>query len=145
MICTLGFMNLDHAPILTLKWYNISLQQYKRVLLVSTATQLLDFTLTWGLALQKLVNLDYKYIYDSNHRLCEPCAWTIRLTLEWNNTSLNHTHMLLWPEQPHNYSILLKYQDWFGRKGWNWTRNPSMIPIPGFMNLAWEIILTLES
>ena len=41
-------------------------------------------------------------------------------------------------------SISLWNEDWFGRKRWGWTSNPSMIPIPDWTPLAQKLMLALK-
>ena len=64
----------------------------------------------------------------------------------WNNITLvyNHRYMSFGSKQPTHYSISLQNGDLLGIQHWGWTTNPSMIPISGFMNLAYELFLSLN-
>ena len=72
MIPILGFMNLDNKLILNLNWCSISLQPYTHVFWAVTATKLVQFPPKGGLALQKMVRLDWKIDHDSHPGLREP-------------------------------------------------------------------------
>ena len=64
----------------------------------------------------------------------------------WNSTTpgYNHAYTYFGPKQPRNYSVFLQNGNLISRKGWGWSWNPSMIPIPGFMNLSCESSFTLQ-
>ena len=47
-------------------------------------------------------------------------------------------------QRPPQHQLFLQNGDWFNRKWWGWSRNQSMIPIPVFMNLSYELILKFK-
>ena len=54
----------------------------------------------------------------------------------------NHVQLCFWSKHPQMYSILLQNMGWLGRIWWDWTRNLSLIAIPGFMYLSDGLIMT---
>ena len=72
MIPIIGFMKIDNKLILNLNWFSTSLQPYTHVFWAITSTKLVHFPPKRGLALRKMVRLDWKIIYDSHPRLHEP-------------------------------------------------------------------------
>ena len=75
-------------------------------------------------------------------------TWTFLVNQCWLWNSIipvyNHKHMCFGPEQPQNEFIFLQNWDLLERKWWGWSRNTTMIPILGFMNLDNKIILNLN-
>ena len=69
--------------------------------------------------------------------------YELLLTLKWYNSVYNHTNMSLGSKQPQKYSVFLQNEDWLGRFLQGWSKHLSMIPIPGFVYLSNELILTL--
>ena len=52
--------------------------------------------------------------------------------------------MCFGPDQPPNWSDFLKNGDWLGRKWQGWSINQCMIPLPVFVKLYYELILSFK-
>ena len=118
-----GFTNLSNELILALELYNTNLWPYPHVFWPNTAPYLLNYPQTWGLALWKMVRLEYTSIYDSHPRLHKALIWMIWL---WNGITsfYNWTHMCFESKQQHSYSVFLQNGVWLGKYWWCWSSNP---------------------
>ena len=128
---------------MTLECFCNSLQPCIHIIWAKHALELLVFGRNRGLAWQKMLWLAYNAMYDSHPRLYNPPLWT-NLTFECFCSSLQSCTHVIWARVALKLSVFGQIWGQLGTKLSVWMKRPCTIPIPGFINLAHEPILTLK-
>ena len=90
---------LFYEIILKFKWCSTSLQPYTHVFWAKSATQLVGFWQKYGFALQKMVNLELKSIYDSPPPSLRELFYELILKFKWCSTSLQPCTHVFWAKE----------------------------------------------